>query len=332
MSLLKRKLGNDFEVSSIGLGCMGINFSYARKMEKSDAINFLRKAVESGVDFFDTAEVYGPFTNEEIVGEALLQFKNEVKIATKFGFNLKQDGSSGWSGLNSKPEQIRLVVENSLKRLKVEKIDLLYQHRVDPNVPIEDVAGTVKDLIKEGKVLHFGLSEASAKTIRKAHAIQPITALQSEYSIWWRNIEKDILPTLSELKIGLVPYSPLGRGFLTGSINKDAKFEEGDFRSVLPRFQAEALKENQSIIDVIANIAKKHNATIAQISLAWILHQKPWIVPIPGTTKIERVCENLKSIDIKLSNEDLGLINKISEKNYGERYPEAVDLLIDKSV
>src|SRR3984957_10960395 len=284
----KRKLGGSgLEVSALGLGCMGMSFSYGPPKDKKEMTDLLHTAVERGVTFFDTAEVYGPFTNEELVGEALAPFRGKVVIATKFGFDLGgPDNRPGAAGLNSRPEHIKQAVEGSLKRLKVDVIDLLYQHRVDPNVPIEDVAGAVKDLIHAGKVKHFGMSEAGVKTIRRAHAVQSVTALQSEYSLWTRTPEKQVIPTLEELGIGLVPYSPLGKGFLTGKIDETAKFESTDFRSRLPRFTPEAMKANQSLIDLLASIAKHKNATPAQIALAWLLAQKPWIVPIPGTTKL----------------------------------------------
>lgn len=328
----KRKLGNEgLEVSAIGLGCMGMSFSYYPFPEKKDAINLLQKAVEQGVTFFDTAEVYGPYTNEELVGEALEPYKGKVIIATKFGFNI-QDGKM--VGVNSKPEQIRKAVEGSLKRLKVDVIDLLYQHRVDPNVPIEDVAGTVKDLIKEGKAKYFGLSEAGAQTIRKAHAVQPVSALQSEYSMWTRQHEKEIIPTLEELGIGLVAFSPLGKGFLAGKIDENTKFQEGDIRSILPRYTEEARKANQALLDLIGAFAKAKNAclsgrqaTPAQIALAWVLAQKPWIVPIPGTTKLHRLTENIGAASIELTTEELREIEAASANIHimGTRYTEAME-------
>jgi len=321
----KRKLGNQgLQVSAIGLGCMGMSFSYYPFPEKEDAINLIRKAVEQGVNFFDTAEVYGPYVNEELVGEALEPYKDKVIIATKFGFNI-QDGKS--IGVNSKPEQIRKAVEGSLKRLRVDVIDLLYQHRVDPNVPIEDVAGTVKDLIKEGKVKYFGLSEAGAQTIRRAHAIQPVSALQSEYSLWTRQHEKEIIPTIEELGIGLVAYSPLGKGFLTGKIDANTKFQQGDFRNTLPRFTEDARKSNQALLDLIDEYAKAKNATPAQIALAWVLAQKPWIVPIPGTTKLHRLKENIGAATIEFTTEELKQIEEVSShiKIEGGRYPEALE-------
>lgn len=305
----KRKLGNNLEVSAIGLGCMRMSFGDAPIGDKQEMISFLHAAVERGITFFDTAEVYGPFTNEELVGEALEPFKGQVVIATKFGF--KHDGEKGPSptaGLDSRPEQIRRVAEASLKRLRVEAIDLFYQHRPDPNVPIEDVAGAVKELIQQGKVKHFGLSEANAETIRRAHAVQPVTALQSEYSIWWRTIEAEILPTLEELGIGLVPYSPLGRGYLTGKIDENATFAPNDIRGRNPRFTPEAIKANRVVVDLLEQIAAEKGATPAQIALAWLLAQKPWIVPIPGSRKLERLDENNGSVNIQLTPGDLAQI------------------------
>lgn len=321
----KRKLGNSgLEVSAIGLGCMGMSFSYYPFPEKKDAINLIHKAVEQGVTFFDTAEVYGPYTNEELVGEALAPYRNEVIIATKFGFNI-QDGKM--IGVNSKPEQIRKAVEGSLKRLKVDVIDLLYQHRVDPNTPIEDVAGTVKNLIAEGKVKYFGLSEAGATTIRRAHAVQPVSALQSEYSIWTRQHEKEILPTLEELGIGLVAFSPLGKGFLAGKMDENTKFAEGDIRSVLPRYTEEARVANKALLDLISKFAESKNATPAQIALAWVLAQKPWIVPIPGTTKLHRLTENNGAASIELTKKELQEIEDASAhiKIMGTRYTEQME-------
>ncbi len=321
----KRKLGNEgLEVSAIGLGCMGMSFSYYPFPEKEDAINLIRKAVEQGVIFFDTAEVYGPYINEELVGEALEPFKGKVIIATKFGFNI-QDGKS--IGVNSKPGQIRKAVEGSLKRLKVDVIDLLYQHRVDPNVSIEDVAGTVKDLIKEGKVKYFGLSEAGAQTIRKAHAVQPVSALQSEYSLWTRQHEKEIIPTIEELGIGLVAYSPLGKGFLAGKMDENTKFGEGDIRNILPRFTEEARVANKALLDLIEEFAKTKNATPAQIALAWVLAQKPWIVPIPGTTKLHRLKENIGAATIELTTDELQKIEAASANIHimGTRYTEGME-------
>jgi aryl-alcohol dehydrogenase-like predicted oxidoreductase len=324
-TMQKRKLGNNgLEVSSIGLGCMGMSFSYAPFPPKEDSISLIRKAVEMGVNFFDTAEVYGPFTNEEIVGEALVPFRNEVIIATKFGFNYENGKSTG---INSRPENIKRAVVGSLKRLNVDVIDLLYQHRVDPNVPIEDVAGTVKDLIKEGKVKYFGLSEAGANTIRKAHAVQPVSALQSEYSLWTRQHEKEIIPTIEELGIGLVAYSPLGKGFLTGKIDANTKFEEGDLRNRLPRFTEEAREANTVLLDLINRFAERKNATPAQIALAWVLAQKPWIVPIPGTTKLHRLQENIGAADIEFTKEELQEMEDASSqiKILGDRYPEMLE-------
>jgi aryl-alcohol dehydrogenase-like predicted oxidoreductase len=321
----KRILGKSgLEVSALGLGCMGLSSAFGQQITREEAISFLRDAVEQGVSFFDTAEVYGPYNNEEMVGEALAPFRNQVIIATKFGFNI-EDGKM--NGVNSKPEHIQKAVEGSLKRLNVEAIDLLYQHRVDPNVPIEDVAGTVKELIAQGKVKHFGMSEAGAQTIRRAHAVQPLTVLQSEYSLWWRKPEEAILPTLEELGIGFVPYSPLGRGFLTGTINENTKLAENDFRKVNPRFQPDALKANQAVVDLLNAVAKQKNATPAQIALAWLLAQKPWIVPIPGTTKLHRLKENLGAATIELTKADLQQINDAASKIHikGSRYPEAIE-------
>jgi aryl-alcohol dehydrogenase-like predicted oxidoreductase len=329
----KRKLGNsDLEVSAIGLGCMGMNFSYGKPADKKEMIALLRSAVERGVTFFDTAEVYGPFTNEELVGEALAPLRKQVVIATKFGFKLDPNGGPRWIGLDSRPEHIKQVAEGSLKRLRTDVIDLFYQHRVDPEVPIEDVAGTIKDLIKEGKVKHFGLSEASVQTIRRAHAVQPVTALQSEYSLWWRQPELEILPALEELGIGFVPYSPLGRGFLTGKINENTKFEPSDFRSALPRFTPEALKANHSLIDLINSIAEKKKATTAQIALSWLLAQKPWIVPIPGTTKLHRLEENIGAATVEFSKEELLEVEDASSKIkiQGSRYPDSLEKLTER--
>jgi len=325
----KRKLGkSNLEVSAIGLGCMGMSFSYGPPKDKKEMTELLHAAVERGIMFFDTAEVYGPFINEELVGEALAPFHSKVVIATKFGFDLSgSDNRPGAAGLNSRPEHIKQAVEGSLKRLKVESIDLLYQHRVDPNVPIEDVAGTVKELIQAGKVKHFGLSEAGVKTIRRAHAVQPLTALQSEYSLWWRKPEQEVIPTLKELGIGFVPYSPLGKGFLTGKIDENSKFDNSDFRSTLPRFTPEAIKVNQALIDLLGRIAKHKNATPAQVALAWLLAQEPWIVPIPGTTKLNRLEENIGGVSIQLTPEDLrdidGAASKITVE--GARYPERLE-------
>ena len=324
----KRKLGNsNLEVSAIGLGCMGMSFSYGPPKDQQEMIALLRAAVEHGVTFFDTAEVYGPFTNEVLVGKALSPIREQVVIATKFGFNLNPDGSPGWQGLNSRPEHIKEVADASLKRLEIDAIDLFYQHRVDPDVPIEDVAGAVKDLIQAGKVKNFGLSEAGAQTIRRAHAVQPVTALQSEYSIWWRKPEEEILPTLEELGIGLVPYSPLGKGFLTGKMDENTEFDKTDFRNKLPRFTPEARKANQALVDLLGVIAKPKNATPAQIALAWLLAQKPWIVPIPGTTKLHRMEENIGAAAIELSADDLREINCAAAKIevQGARYPEQLE-------
>ena len=324
-----RKLGTGgLEVSALGLGCMGMSFGYGTVADKSEMIALIRKAVESGVTFFDTAEVYGPYTNEELVGEALAPFRNKVAIATKFGFDV--GGIAG--GLNSRPEHIRQVVEASLKRLRVETIDLLYQHRVDPNVPIEDVAGTVKDLIQEGKVKYFGLSEAGVKNIRRAHAVQPVTALQSEYSLFWREPEAEIIPVLEELGIGFVPFSPLGKGFLTGKITAETTFASNDFRNTVPRFNAENRAANMALVDLLNTIATEKEATPAQIALAWLLAQKPWIVPIPGTTKPERFNENIGAVDVQLTAEDLRMIEKAASKItlHGERYQPANAKLIDR--
>ncbi len=328
----KRKLGkSNLEVSALGLGCMGMSFSYGPPKDKQEMTSLLRAAVERGITFFDTAEVYGPFLNEELVGEALAPFRDKVAIATKFGFDLNPDldprGMKGAPGLNSRPQHIKQAVEGSLKRLKTEVIDLLYQHRVDPNVPIEDVAGTVKELIQEGKVKHFGLSEAGVQTIRRAHRVQPLTALQNEYSLWFRRPEKEVIPTLEELGIGLVPYSPLGKGFLTGKIDETAKFDSSDFRSTLPRFTPEALKANQALIHLLDSIGKQKNATPAQIALAWLLAQKPWMVPIPGTTKLHRLDENIGALSVELTPEDLRDIDNAASKITveGARYPEKLE-------
>ena len=322
----KRKLGkSSLEVSAIGLGCMGMSFSYGPPKDKKEMTDLLHAAVERGITFFDTAEVYGPFTNEELVGEALAPYRGKVAIATKFGFDLSgSDHRPRTAGVNSQPEHIKQAVEGSLKRLKVDVIDLLYQHRVDPNVPIEDVAGTVKDLIQAGNVKHFGMSEAGVKTIRRAHAVQSLTTLQNEYSLWWRKPEAEVLPTLEELGIGLVAYSPLGKGFLTGKIDENAKFDSSDFRSMLPRFAPEALKANQAVVDLLGRIAKQKRATPAQIALAWLLAQKPWIVPIPGTTKLNRLEENIGAVSIQLTPEDLRNIDAAASKITveGARYPE----------
>ena len=328
-TIQKRKLGNSsLEVSSIGLGCMGMSFSYGPPKNKQEMTALLQAAVERGITFFDTAEVYGPFTNEELVGEALAPFRGQVVIATKFGFDLSgSDHRPGAPGLNSKPEHIKQAVEGSLKRLKVDVIDLLYQHRVDPNVPIEDLAGAVKELIQAGKVRHFGLSEAGVQTIRRAHAVQPVTALQSEYSLWTRAPEKEVIPTLEELGIGLVPYSPLGKGFLTGAMNESTKLGSDDFRSTLPRFTPEAMKANQSLVDLLGRIATRKEATPAQIALAWLLAQRPWIVPIPGTTKRRRLEENIGAVSVELTPDDLREINDAASHItvQGARYPEKLE-------
>jgi aryl-alcohol dehydrogenase-like predicted oxidoreductase len=326
----KRKLGNKLEVSAIGLGCMGMSFSYGPPKDKKEMTDLLHAAVERGVTFFDTAEVYGPFTNEELVGEALAPFRKQVVIATKFGFDLSgSDKRPGAAGLDSRPEHIKQAVEGSLKRLKTDVIDLLYQHRVDPGVPIEDVAGAVKELIHQGKVKHFGLSEAGVQTIRRAHAVQPLTALQSEYSLWTRTPEKEVIPTLEELGIGFVPYSPLGKGFLTGKMNENTKLDSTDFRSTLPRFTPEAMKTNQALIDLLASIAERKKATPAQIALAWLLAQKPWIVPIPGTTKLNRLEENIGAVDVHLTPDDLREIDEAASNIavQGARYPEKLEAM-----
>jgi aryl-alcohol dehydrogenase-like predicted oxidoreductase len=330
----KRKLGNSgLEVSALGLGCMGMSFSYGPPKDKREMTSLLRAAVERGITFFDTAEVYGPFLNEDLVGEALAPFRDQVAIATKFGFDLSPGldprGMKGAPGLNSRPERIKQAAEGSLKRLKVDGIDLLYQHRVDPNVPIEDVAGAVKDLIQAGKVKHFGLSEAGVQTIRRAHAVQPVTALQSEYSLWTRAPEKEVIPALEELGIGFVPYSPLGKGFLTGKMDENAKFDSSDFRSTLPRFTPEALQANQALIHLLVGIAERKRATPAQIALAWLLAQKPWIVPIPGTTKLDRLDENIGAVSVELTPGDLVDIENAASKItvQGARYPEKLEQL-----
>jgi aryl-alcohol dehydrogenase-like predicted oxidoreductase len=324
----KRTLGSSgLEVSALGLGCMGMSFGYGPAADTKEMIALIRTAVERGVTFFDTAEVYGPFVNEELVGEALAPFRGRVVIATKFGFKLKPNGEPGFVGLDSRPEHVKQVAEASLQRLKVDAIDLLYQHRVDPNVPIEDVAGAVKELVREGKVKHFGLSEAGAKTIRRAHAVEPVTALQSEYSLWTRGPEAEILPTLEELGIGFVPFSPLGKGFLTGKIDETTPLDKSDFRTTLPRFTPEARKANQALVDMLGTIAKQKQATPAQIALAWLLAQKPWIVPIPGTTKLARLDENNAAVALALTPEDLREIESAASriKVEGARYPEHVE-------
>jgi len=327
----KRKLGkSNLEVSALGLGCMGLSYGYGPATEKQQAITLIRTAFERGVTFFDTAEAYGPYKNEEVVGEALAPFRDQAVIATKFGFNFDENGVI--SGVNSKPEHIRQVTEAALKRLRTDVIDLLYQHRVDPEVPIEDVAGTVKELIAEGKVKHFGMSEAGAETIRRAHAVQPVTALQSEYSLWWREPEREILPTLEELGIGFVPFSPLGKGFLTGAIDANTKFDSKDFRNVVPRFDEENRKANQALVDVLGDIAANKNVTRAQIALAWLLAQKPWIVPIPGTTKLHRLEENLGAAAVDLTSADLRDIeNAVSGVAVqGARYPAHLQKMVGR--
>jgi aryl-alcohol dehydrogenase-like predicted oxidoreductase len=329
LNMKKRQLGNSgLEVSTLGLGCMGLSFGYGPATEKQEAINLIRAAFERGITFFDTAEAYGPFTNEELLGEALEPFRNQVVIATKFGF---KEGNPPL-GLDSRPQHIREVAEAALKRLRTDRIDLFYQHRVDPNVPMEDVAGTVKDLIGEGKVKYFGLSEAGAGAIRKAHAVQPVTALQSEYSMWWREPEQDILPTLEELGIGFVPFSPLGKGFLTGAINESTTFDKSDYRNTVPRFSEENRKANQALVDVLGQIAAEKNATPAQIALAWLLAQKPWIVPIPGTTKLHRLEENAGAAGIQLSAQDLNEINDGLSKIevQGHRYSEQGQKMVNR--
>jgi aryl-alcohol dehydrogenase-like predicted oxidoreductase len=328
----KRKLGkSNLEVSAIGLGCMGLSFGLGPAVEKQQGIALIRAAVERGITFFDTAEIYGPFTNEELVGEALAPFRRQVAIATKFGFKI--DATTGkQAGLDSRPEHIKEVAEASLKRLKTDVIDLFYQHRVDPNVPIEDVAGAVKDLIGQGKVEHFGLSEAGVQTVRRAHAVQPVTALQSEYSLWWREPEAEVIPTLEELGIGFVPFSPLGKGFLTGKISEDTKFDKSDFRNIVPRFTPENRKANQAMVDLLAKVAERKKATPAQIALAWLLAQKPWIVPIPGTTKLHRLEENIGAVNIDLSPEDLRELDIAASKIAvrGARYPEELQKLVGR--
>jgi aryl-alcohol dehydrogenase-like predicted oxidoreductase len=329
----KRKLGkSNLEVSALGLGCMGMSFSYGPPPDKKEMISVLHAAVDRGVTFFDTAEVYGPYTNEELVGEALAPYRNRVAIATKFAYELKPDGSPGWVKLNSQPDHIREAVEGSLRRLRVETIDLLYQHRVDPEVPIEDVAGTVKELIQQGKVKHFGMSEAAAKTIRRAHAVQPVTALQSEYSLWYRKPEEEIIPTLEELGIGFVPYSPLGKGFLTGKIDDSTAFAGTDFRNTLPRFTPENRKANLALVDQLQKIATRKKVTPAQIALAWLLAQKPWIVPIPGTTKLHRLEENIGAAALDLSAGDLRDIESVaaSVQIQGNRYPDHIEQMSNR--
>src|SRR5580692_3256778 len=329
----KRKLGGSgLEVSALGLGCMGMSFSYGPPKDKKEMTDLLHAAVERGITFFDTAKVYGPFTNEELVGEALAPYRGKVVIATKFGFDVSGDTRPGTAGVNSRPEHIKQAVEGSLKRLKTDVIDLLYQHRVDPNVPIEDVAGVVKELIQQGKVKHFGLSEAGVKTIRRAHAVQPVTALQSEYSLWWREPEKEVFPALEELGIGFVPFSPLGRGFLTGKIDESTTFDSKDFRNNIPRFAADARKANKVLVDVLSEIAARKHATPAQLALAWILAQKPWIVPIPGTTKLHRLEENIGAVSLDLSADDLrdlgDTVSRIGVQ--GARYTEQLQRLVGR--
>ena len=324
----KRKLGkSNLELSAIGLGCMGMSFGYGPPKEKQEMISLIRAAVDRGVTFFDTAEVYGPFRNEELIGEALAPFRERVVIATKFGFKPASSGESRWSELDSRPEHIKEVAEASLKRLRTDVIDLFYQHRVDPEVPIEDVAGAVKDLIQAGKVKHFGLSEPGVQTIRRAHAVQPVTAVQNEYSLWWREPETEVLPALEELGIGFIPYSPLGRGFLTGKMNENTTFDSSDFRTMLPRFTPEARKANQALVDLLGEIAKRKKATPAQIALAWLLAQKPWIVPIPGTTKLKRLEENIGAVEIEITSDDLREIETAASKInvQGARYPERLE-------
>jgi aryl-alcohol dehydrogenase-like predicted oxidoreductase len=327
----KRELGNSgLEVSAIGLGCMGLSFGFGPAVEKQQGVSLIRAAVERGVTFFDTAEIYGAYTNEELVGEALAPFRDQVVIATKFGFKIDENGKG--AGLDSRPEHIKEVVEGSLKRLRTEVIDLFYQHRVDPNVPIEDVAGAVKDLIQQGKVKHFGLSEAGVKTIRRAHAVQPVTALQSEYSLFWREPEQEIIPALEELGIGFVPFSPLGKGFLTGKITEKTKFDPNDFRNTVPRFNEENRKANQALVDLIGRFAQQKNATPAQVALAWILAQKPWIVPIPGTTKLHRLEENLGGVSVDLTRDDLRQLDEATSRItlQGARYSEGAQRMIDR--
>jgi aryl-alcohol dehydrogenase-like predicted oxidoreductase len=329
----KRKLGKSgLEVSAIGLGCMGMSFSYGPPKDKQEMISLLRKAVELGITFFDTAEVYGPFTNEELVGDGLATVRGQVVIATKFGFKLNSDRSPGWQGLDSRPEHVKQVADAALKRLRTDSIDLFYQHRVDPKVPIEDVAGAVKDLIQQGKVKHFGLSEPGVQTIRRAHAVQSVTAVQSEYSLWWREPEEEVLPALEELGIGFVPYSPLGRGFLTGKIDENTTFDSSDFRNKLPRFTPEARKANQALVNLLGEIAKRKKATPARIALAWLLAQKPWIVPIPGTTKPKRLEENIGAASIELTPDDLHEIEHAASeiKMQGARYPEHLEQMVGR--
>src|SRR3954454_11267142 len=320
----KRVLGSDLKVSALGLGCMGMNWSYGPAKDKGEMVALIRAAYEQGITFFDTAEVYGPLTNEELLGEGVKPFRDRVVVATKFGWKPANEGEARWSLLDSRPEHIRTVVEGSLRRLCVDAIDLYYQHRVDPDVPIEDVAGAVRDLIQAGKVKHFGLSEAGARTIRRAHAVQPVTAVQSEYSLWYRQPEEEVLPTLEELGVGFVPFSPLGKGFLTGKIDAETKFDSTDFRSTVPRFEPENRKANQRLVDLLTRFAEQKKATPAQLALAWLLAKKPWIVPIPGTTKLHRLEENLRAVDVELTPEDVRAIESASAsiKVEGARYPE----------
>ena len=324
----KRTLGQNLEVSALGLGCMGMSFGLGKPADKDESIKLIRRAVELGVTFFDTAQVYGPYVNEELAGEALEPLRDEVVIATKFGFDV--EGAGRDSGLDSRPETIKTGVEGSLKRLRTDRIDLLYQHRVDPDVAIEEVAGAVKDLIDEGNVVHFGLSEAGAENIRRAHSVQPVTALQSEYSLWWREPEQKTFPTLEELGIGFVPFSPLGKGFLTGAIDENTKFDESDFRNTVPRFDAEARKRNRVFVELLERIAERHDATAAQVALAWLLAQKPWIAPIPGTTKIHRLEENVGGASVELTEEDLHAIEDAQIEAQGHRYGEANERLVDR--
>jgi aryl-alcohol dehydrogenase-like predicted oxidoreductase len=329
----KRKLGNSsLEVSALGLGCMGMSWSYSPIPDRNEMISLLRAAVERGVTFFDTAEVYGPYTNEELLGEALAPFRGCVAIATKFGWKAAFEGEARWSRLESRPEHIKRSVEGSLKRLRVDAIDLYYQHRVDPETPIEDVAGAVKDLIQQGQVKHFGLSEAAASTVRRAHAVQPLTALHSEYSLWYRGPEKETLPTLEQLGIGFVPFSPLGKGFLTGKIDENTTFDSSDFRNAVPRFNAENRKANQALVDLLQKIAKRKNATPGQIALAWLLAQKPWIVPIPGTTKLHRLEENIGAAEVELTSGDLGDVQRAAARIpvHGARYPEQLEQMSNR--
>ena len=329
----KRELGkSNLEVSALGLGCMGLSYGYGPAVSKQEGISLIRTAVERGVTFFDTAEAYGPFTNEELVGEALAPFRGQVVIATKFGFKIDPKTERGLNGLDSRPEHIKEVADASLKRLRTDVIDLFYQHRVDPDVPIEDVAGTVKELIRQGKVKHFGMSEAGVQTIRRAHKVQPVTALQSEYSLWWREPEAEVLPTLEELGIGFVPFSPLGKGFLTGKISEGTKFDKGDFRNIVPRFTPKNRKTNQALVDLLAKFAQQKKVTSAQIALAWLLAQKPWIVPIPGTTKLHRLDENIGAVNVELSPDDLRQLEIATSKIavQGARYPEELQKMVGR--